>query len=182
MSRVISQEAAVFLLSVLHGAGLTFLYDLIRAFRRAVSHNLFVVSAEDFLFWLAAGFFTFCLAFSETDGVIRGYVAAGIAIGAVFYHFTFSGLIVRGVSWLFRLIGHSVSLLCRILAKPVEKIWIICKKIIEFARKKGYNVGRTKKRSGAVRPRGRCAEPECLDGRSRRGRKYGRKKKTAKQK
>ena len=90
MSDVIHQETVVFLLSVLHGAGLTFGYDVLRSLRRAFRHSMAAVSVEDFLFWLSAGFLTFCLAFFRTDGVIRGYVAAGMAIGAVLYHYTLS--------------------------------------------------------------------------------------------
>lgn len=55
MSEVIRQETIIFLLAVVHGTGLTFLYDLFRrcggsAARRAA------ISAEDFVFWIAAGF------------------------------------------------------------------------------------------------------------------------------
>lgn len=111
MSAVIQKETLVFLLSVLHGAGLTLLYDVLRALRRAVPHGTAAVSAEDFLYWLTAGFLTFCLAFSETGGVIRGYVAVGIALGAVLYHQTVSAGIVRGLAELFGLLGRAVRFL-----------------------------------------------------------------------
>ncbi len=139
MSQVIRQETVVFLLSVLHGAGLTFLYDLIRSLRRAFRHSLPVVSAEDFLFWMTAGFLTFCLAFSETDGIIRGYVAVGIMLGAVLYHAAFSQLVVRTVSGFLKLVKHGVCLLWKILSKPAEKIWMKWKKVVVFTRKKAYN-------------------------------------------
>lgn len=149
MSQVIRQETMVFLLSVLHGIILTFCYDLIRSLRRAFRHGLAAVSIEDFLFWLAAGFLTFCLAFLWTDGVIRGYVAAGIAIGAVLYHYTASSFVVRGVSWFLKGIKRGVSLAWRILSKPARKIWPFWKKIIEFARQKGYNVTKIRIRRGS---------------------------------
>lgn len=160
MSRVIQQETVVFLLSVLHGIGLTFGYDLLRSLRRVFRHGVFAVSAEDFLFWLTAGFLTFCLAFFKTDGVIRGYVAAGIAIGAILYHYTVSSLVVRAVSGLLKGIKHIFCLVWRILSKPARKIWLFWKKSIEFTRKKGYNVTKI---------------------RIRRGNSHGRKKKAAQQ-
>lgn len=149
MSQVIRQETVVFLLSVLHGMILTFCYDLIRSFRRAFRHGLIAVSVEDFLFWLAAGFFTFCLAFFWTDGVIRGYVAAGIALGAVLYHYTASSFVVRGVSWLLKGIKRGICLVWHILSKPARKIWLFWKKSIEFARQKGYNVTKNRSRRGS---------------------------------
>lgn len=144
MSEVIQQETMVFLLSVLHGIGLTFCYDLIRALRRAFAHNLAAVSIEDFLFWLAAGFLTFCLAFFRTDGTIRGYVAAGIAIGVILYHFSVSSLVVRGVSWIMMLIKRVFCIIFRVIAVPLKKICQIWKKIIEFVWKRGYNNFRKK--------------------------------------
>lgn len=159
MSDVIHQETAVFLLSVLHGASLAFGYDLLRSLRRAFRHSDAVVSLEDFLFWLLAGFLTFCLAFFRTDGVIRGYVAAGMAIGAVLYHYMFSSAAVCVVSGLLKGVKQVLLLVFRILAEPVRKICSILKKIIEFAGKRGYNVAKK-------RVRGSC---------------HGKKKKAAKQ-
>ncbi len=140
MSEVIQQETVVFLLSVLHGAGLTLCYDLLRALRRAIPHGLAAVSAEDFLFWLAAGFLTFCLAFFYTDGVIRGYVAVGIALGVTLYHFSLSGLVVRLLSRLFLLIKRFFCVIVRFLSWPVKKTCHFWQKIIEIIGKSGYNV------------------------------------------
>lgn len=86
MSTVIRQEASVFLQAVLHGAFLTVCYDLLRILRRVIRHSPAVISAEDFLYWLSAGFFTFCFAFERTDGIVRGYTALGIVLGSVLYH------------------------------------------------------------------------------------------------
>ena len=139
MSGVIRHETQVFLLSVLHGIGLTLCYDLLRALRRAFAHTTAAVSAEDFLFWLAAGFLTFCLAFFHTDGVIRGYVAAGIAIGVILYHFTFRTPVVRGISWFLLSIKRAVSAVFRVVSRPVKKICHFWKKIIEIGEKNRYN-------------------------------------------
>lgn len=102
MSHVIQQETAVFLLSVVHGALLTLIYDFFRALRRVFCHSAAAVAAEDFFFWLAAAFLTFCLAFLKTDGVIRGYVAVGIVLGAVVYHAGPGKFVLRGLCFLFR--------------------------------------------------------------------------------
>ncbi|MCD8396394.1 MAG: spore cortex biosynthesis protein YabQ [Lachnospiraceae bacterium] len=123
MSGVIRRETAVFLISVLHGAALTFLYDLLRALRRSFRHSLPVLSAEDFLFWLLAGALTFCLAFRETDGVIRDYVAAGILIGFLLYHFTISACAVRILSGVFTLMYRAVSFPLRVFSTVFRKIF-----------------------------------------------------------
>lgn len=177
MSDVIRQETVVFLLSVLHGVLLTLLYDLLRALRRAFPHGVAAVSAEDFLFWLTAGFLTFCLAFSETDGVLRGYVAVGIALGAVLYHETASPWIVKGLAGILKAvrrlfhglfslvgqvvgrIGSAVRKITRILSVPVKKICTKTKKRIEKEKKNDYNETRgtgqgSGKETGKVSKRG----------------------------
>lgn len=176
MSEVIRQETAVFLLSVLHGICMTFLYDLLRALRRAFVHGLVLLSLEDFLFWIVAAFCTFCLAFLKTDGVIRGYVAVGIVLGAILYHFSVSALVVRGISGLLKLMKRLVLLIWHTLSKPVKKIWQIWKKMIEFVRKKAYNAITMHKN------RQKCDSGEgiCEKSRIKRGRQYGRKKKAPK--
>ncbi|MCD8347851.1 MAG: spore cortex biosynthesis protein YabQ [Lachnospiraceae bacterium] len=144
MSGVIRRETVVFLLSVLHGTALTLFYDFLRALRRSFRHSLPVLSAEDFLFWMLAGVLTFCLAFRETDGVIRNYVAAGILIGFLLYHFTVSPIVVKGLSRLFSLLYRVCSCPFRGISTAVGKIFeIFCKiikKRIEFTRKKVYNI------------------------------------------
>lgn len=139
MSDVIREETVVFLLSVLHGGMLTFGYDLFRALRRVFHHSTAAVAVEDFLFWMMAGFLTFCLAFFRTDGVIRGYVAAGMAIGAVLYHFACSGLVLRLFCMLLGCGKWAGAWCVRILTAPVKKVCRLLKKSIEFTRKKGYN-------------------------------------------
>ncbi len=146
MSEVIRQETVMFFLSVLHGACLTFCYDLLRAARRAFRHGIAAVSAEDFLFWTATGFLTFCLAFFRTDGVIRGYVAAGILIGAVLYHFSVSALVVRVFARLFLSVKRIFCAIMGVVSWPAKKICRFIKKIIEIAGKSGYNKFRKKLR------------------------------------
>ncbi len=153
MSSVIRQETAVFLFFVLHGAGLTIFYDVLRALRRSIRHSLLLLSLEDFLFWMQAGFLTFYLSFRESDGAIRGYAAVGMLIGFTLYHFTLSPFIVNTLSVLFRFLlrlwrtfFHQLFRILRAAARPCRILWgfiqkncKICKKRIEIARKKAYN-------------------------------------------
>lgn len=122
ISPVIRQEASVFLQAVLHGAFLTVLYDLFRILRRVIRHGPAAVSAEDFLYWLMAGFFTFCFAFEKTDGIVRGYTALGIILGSVLYHEMLSDRLIR---------------------TAVKAIRLPYKVIVVFFQKKRYHKNRT---------------------------------------
>lgn len=125
---------------VLHGAVLTLSYDILRALRRSFRHPLAVLSAEDFLFWLLAGLLTFRVSFLETDGTWRTYIAVGMMLGFLLYHLTVSRLVVVLLSGLFRLAWRTAAFPWRILSIAVKKICKICKKRIEFHRKRVYNV------------------------------------------
>ncbi len=169
MSAVIRQETAVFVWAVLHGAGLTVLYDVLRALRRAFSHGSAAVSAEDLLYWLTAGFLTFAFAFLRTDGVIRGYVAVGMALGAVLYHFTLSGVFVGGLAWFLRMMKKLSAAFYRLLSKPVKNICKKCKKLVEFIRKTRYN----EKNGEDAEPCGRGGMATSAGSIGRMARKHG---------
>ena len=52
-------ELALFLRSLLLGAGLLAVYDGIRIFRRFFSHGMLWISLEDAVYWTAAAIFFF---------------------------------------------------------------------------------------------------------------------------
>ncbi len=133
MSSVIRQETAVFLIFILHGAALTFLYDLLRALRRCFRHGLVILSIEDFLFWLLAGFLTFYLAFQKNDGIIRDYAAAGILIGFLLYHFTFSHLVVEGLSRLLGLVLRAAAFVRKIIWTVLHSMFRYLRMVLSFA-------------------------------------------------
>ena len=53
------------------GACLAAGYDLLRIFRRLVSHSPFLTGAEDILYWCCAGIYLFGMIYRENDGFGR---------------------------------------------------------------------------------------------------------------
>lgn len=147
MSLVIRQETEVFLLAAVHGACLSVLYDLLRALRRTICHGNLILAAEDFLFWLTAACLTFCFAFWKTDGIIRGYMAAGIILGVILYQMMVSRFVVHGCGRLFGSVKILLGFIWKILSVPTEKLWRKWKKSVVFARKKSYNRRTRKQRT-----------------------------------
>ena len=95
ISPAIRQETVIFLLAALHGIFLALWYDVLRGLRSAVPHDGFAVSIEDFFYWIIAGFLTFLMAFSVSEGVLRGYAAAAMALGALLYLETVSRVVQK---------------------------------------------------------------------------------------
>ena len=69
------------LYSVVLGAILCVLYDVMRAVRGAAHHNKLAVFLEDILFWVISAILTFLFLLARTCGVFRGYVAFSMAAG-----------------------------------------------------------------------------------------------------
>ena len=65
-------------------------YDCIRIFRRVIRHkNIWVMSAEDILYWIYAAVTVFCMTYEVNDGILRGFLVTGFLAGAVLYRYAF---------------------------------------------------------------------------------------------
>lgn len=95
ISEGIGNEAIFLGVSILVGAGLFLLYDLLRIFRRIVVHGVIWVGMEDFLYWLVCTVIVFLMLYRENDGMIRGFALGGVLIGMLSYHFFFSRFVVK---------------------------------------------------------------------------------------
>ena len=103
----------VFLLhSLFMGIFITFVYDLLRIFRRVVSHGRLLVSAEDFAFWVYCGAEVFLLMYHESNGTLRWFAVLGALAGMFFYRKIVSPLFVKYAALL---LAKMLGLLKRLL-------------------------------------------------------------------
>ena len=172
ISPAIRQETVIFLLAALHGIFLALGYDVLRGLRSAVPHDGLDVSIEDFFYWFIAGFLTFLMAFSVSEGVLRGYAAAAMALGALLYLETVSRavqkLAARFFCFFYFLLRKAVRLTVRVLL-AVKHLLICCagksrnrfaakihgkeQKRIEIKKKKRYNKKSIEKSAGKQKRR-----------------------------
>lgn len=116
----------VFLLHALFmGIFITFIYDLLRIFRKLVPHNGFFVSAEDLGFWIYCGGEVFLLMYHESDGTLRWFAVLGALAGMLLYRRTVSPIFVKYTSMLLnrvlRILGKILRFLCRPLRYVLRK-------------------------------------------------------------
>lgn len=95
MSSAILYEARLLLISILAGAGLMALYDVLRIFRLLVHHSWLLMGIEDFFYWIFSGFATFYLLYRKNDGALRMYVIGGVFLSMVLYDRIFSANFFR---------------------------------------------------------------------------------------
>lgn len=92
---VLQEETLIFLYACLLGVALAACYDALRLLRVLIPHHRFVVSVEDFLYFVCAAVVTFGFFLSYTDGGLRVFILAGELLGAVCYFFSVSLLLLR---------------------------------------------------------------------------------------
>lgn len=71
--------------AMLLGALCALCYDLIRIFRRIVSHGIIWITIEDALFWIFVGIQLFILFTEGNAGKVRGFMIFFLLLGAVLY-------------------------------------------------------------------------------------------------
>lgn len=76
------------------GVFITFIYDIIRIFRRVIPHNVFWVSVEDLGFWAYCAVEVFLLLYHESNGTLRWFAILGALAGMFFYKKTAGGIFV----------------------------------------------------------------------------------------
>ena len=120
MSRVIAGELQTAITAFLSGALITIVYDVLRIFRRVLSHNNFWIGVEDFVFWMWTSLWTFSVLYRENDGNLRLYTMVFMAVGMIVYHGTISEPLVHFA-------GKLLKKLFQILFYPLKmlKIYII---------------------------------------------------------
>ena len=95
MSHVIAGELQVVGTALLHGAFITVVYDLLRIFRRVISHGNFWIGVEDLLFWIWTSLWIFSVLYRENDGSFRMYTILAMVLGMIVYHKTISEPMVK---------------------------------------------------------------------------------------
>lgn len=95
MSQNIRMEAELLLLSIMTGAALMALYDVLRIFRLIIRHSWIFVGIEDLLYWIAAGIATFYLLYRENDGSLRCYVIVTVFLTMLVYDRILSRFLIK---------------------------------------------------------------------------------------
>ena len=85
MSPYIYHEGRFLLASVCLGAGIAFVYDCLRIFRRVAAHGIFWVSVEDLAYWAFVSISIFCLLYYENNGAFRWFSILGAGGGMAVY-------------------------------------------------------------------------------------------------
>ncbi len=113
-----AEESLFMLYALLLGICITFVYDLLRVFRRVVFHNLFWISVEDLVFWIFCGAEVFLLMYHVSNGTLRWFAVLGALAGMLLYHKTLSRFLVKYVSLFLGKIFGALGRCLKFLFRP----------------------------------------------------------------
>lgn len=115
-----ANENEFLLHALLMGIFVTFVYDVIRVFRRVIPHNSFFVSLEDLGFWIYCGGSVFLLMYHESNGELRWFAVFGAIGGMLLYKKLVSPLFVKYVSLVLSEILAGLGKVLGFLLRPLK--------------------------------------------------------------
>ena len=108
--------------ALIMGIFITFLYDILRIFRRVVPHGSFWVALEDIAFWIYCAAEVFLLMYHESDGTLRWFAVLGAMVGMFSYKKLLSRPLVKYVSLLLQKLFMLINKVFHIIFKPFRKV------------------------------------------------------------
>ena len=120
MNEAINLEVRFFLTSVMWGAILFTLYDILRIIRRVIRHSEVIVAIQDIFYWVISSVLIFRMMYQLNDGIIRGFSVLGITIGMTLYKYILSEWVVNGISFLLNTIISWIKNLIIFFMRPFK--------------------------------------------------------------
>lgn len=122
IAEMITNQIALFWLSVIYGIILGLWYEFFRVLRKNFMHTDRVVHLEDVIFCVTAAMGLFALFQVYNQGIIRFYCLAGIECGILFYFFVCSKWIEKILFYLVNISGKVIKKIGSIVFYPVKLI------------------------------------------------------------
>lgn len=102
-------QTYAFLMTILAGAIVGFLFDVYRVFRAAFRPKNLATIVTDLLFWIVVTPTVFALLLAANWGELRAYVLLGLGIGLLLYFQALSSVVIWCLASTLRGVGHVVS-------------------------------------------------------------------------
>lgn len=96
-------------------------YDSVRIARRAILHKRVMwIAAEDIIYWIVVVLHTYVSFYDATQGVLRGYIVAGLLLGAWIYRVSIGAFYIKYMT---------KAVKCLIM--PFKRIYNICRMLAD---------------------------------------------------
>lgn len=126
---MITNQAYLFLIFVINGLLIGFLFDIFRILRISFKTKDFVTYIEDILFWIITGIIVLYSVFVFNNGEIRFFIFLGIIIGIILYMTIFSTYIIKVNVSIIKILKKLFENTLKIIKIPFIYVGKITKKI-----------------------------------------------------
>ena len=130
-----SSQAILFLLTVVVGMFIGFIYDIFRIIRKVIKHKDFFIFIEDTVYWLIVSFVMFYFMLSQNNGEIRFFAIMGAFIGMILYFYTISIWVMKVSMTIINIIKKIFNTIFKIIMFPVKIVIKIIKVPLRILKK-----------------------------------------------
>lgn len=118
-----NNQAYLFLIFVINGILIGFLFDIFRIIRKTFKTTDFTTYIQDIAFWIVTGIITLAFIFYYNNGEIRFYVFLGIILGVLSYILTISKYVIKVSVKIINFIKNIVTTIFNIILLPLKATW-----------------------------------------------------------
>lgn len=126
-------QGILFLIYVIVGLFIGFVFDLFRALRKSIKTSNIVTYIEDIIFWIIVGFVVIGTNLKFNYGELRLYIFLGILLGAVVYFLILSKNVVKFttaiINFFIKIFSKIKVILFKIFGKPIKFVIINLRKL-----------------------------------------------------
>ena len=120
---MVTNQAYLFLIFILNGLIIGFLFDFFRILRKAIKTSDFVTYMQDFIFWILTGVIILYFIFTFNNGEIRLFLFLGIMTGILIYMLLLSKFIIKINVAIINFFKKILEIPIKLLVKVIRKIF-----------------------------------------------------------
>lgn len=126
---MITNQAYLFLIFIINGLIIGFLFDLFRILRLSFKTKDFITYIEDIVFWILTGFIVLYSIFVFNNGEIRFFIFLGIALGVLLYMTIFSSSIIKSSVFVINIFKKVFGKIFKIISVPFSFVSKILRRL-----------------------------------------------------
>ena len=150
MDNLAASQAFIFLIFIINGILISFIFDLFRISRKTFKTPDWLTYVEDISFWLISCIILAYSIYTYNNGEIRLYMFIGLLIGAITYIITISKYVIKifvtvidKIKRILQIIARCIIFPIKVIGKPIIFVFVNFKR--NFAKFLQKNVNNSAK-------------------------------------
>lgn len=146
----ILQESYILLATIYGGIIIGFIYDLYRIIRGLFRPKKIATTIQDLIFWGVIFVVAFYVLIFSNQGAIRFYNFLGFILGSVFYQTLLSGLVIKSLVFILKMIKNFLNDLYQIIKYPFNVALCLMSGPYSYCKKKTKPIYYKARRIGKI--------------------------------